>query len=209
MELHRHTRSTLKSGMYFGTIPKWLLDEIEADHAWDSTFAKSPTLLASLASEALHEKNARDAHPLIRLFARSFEILNDTAFSSVFRKSAAAHSTASPRRISAILGRSLSAWFTVQAISGHENFYSARINLDYRAVCVLEGDIATWFWVGTHSGYDKLLSEAWRIGRITRQCTGVTSLRYPVTAAVPLAIYDRRFQRKRRIESNDLVRGRW
>lgn len=47
-------------------LAKWLLDEIEADHAWDSTFAKSPTLLASLASEALHEKNAGDAHPLIR-----------------------------------------------------------------------------------------------------------------------------------------------
>ncbi len=46
-------------------LAKWLLDEIEADHAWDATFAKSPALLASFASEALNEKNAGDAHPLV------------------------------------------------------------------------------------------------------------------------------------------------
>lgn len=44
---------------------RWLLDEIEADHLWDSTFEKSPTLLASLAAEAMHEKNAGDAHSLV------------------------------------------------------------------------------------------------------------------------------------------------
>ena len=46
-------------------LAKWLLDEIEADRAWDATFAKSPAWLASLAAEALHEKNAGDAHPLV------------------------------------------------------------------------------------------------------------------------------------------------
>ncbi|WP_146410054.1 ParE family toxin-like protein [Allorhodopirellula heiligendammensis] len=43
-------------------------------------------------------------------------------------------------------------------IAGHANVYSARITLDYRAVCVLEGDDAKRFWIGTHSDYDKLLS---------------------------------------------------
>jgi len=46
-------------------LAKWLLDEIEADRAWDATFAKSPALLASLAAEALREKTAGDAHPLV------------------------------------------------------------------------------------------------------------------------------------------------
>ncbi len=46
-------------------LAKLLLDEIEADSAWDVTFAKSPTVLASLASEALHEKNSGGACPLV------------------------------------------------------------------------------------------------------------------------------------------------
>lgn len=46
-------------------IAKWLLAEIEDEKRWDETFAKSPALLASLAAEALNEKNAGDAMPLI------------------------------------------------------------------------------------------------------------------------------------------------
>ena len=36
--------------------------------------------------------------------------------------------------------------------------YSARITRGYRAVGVLEGDGIVWFWIGSHSEYDKLLS---------------------------------------------------
>ena len=46
-------------------LAKWLLGEIEADHEWDAAFGKSPTLLASLAAEALQEKNAGEAHRLV------------------------------------------------------------------------------------------------------------------------------------------------
>jgi hypothetical protein len=35
--------------------------------------------------------------------------------------------------------------------------YSARVGISYRAVGVLEGDTAIWFWIGTHADYDKLL----------------------------------------------------
>lgn len=37
--------------------------------------------------------------------------------------------------------------------------YSARINRDYRAVGQLDGDTVIWFWVGSHSEYEKLLSQ--------------------------------------------------
>ncbi len=37
--------------------------------------------------------------------------------------------------------------------------YSARINLDYRAVGVREGEDIIWFWIGSHSDYDKLVSQ--------------------------------------------------
>jgi Txe/YoeB family toxin of Txe-Axe toxin-antitoxin module len=36
--------------------------------------------------------------------------------------------------------------------------YSARINRDYRAVGQLDGDKIIWFWIGSHSEYNQLLS---------------------------------------------------
>jgi hypothetical protein len=37
--------------------------------------------------------------------------------------------------------------------------YSARVGIGYRAVGVLDGDTITWFWIGAHAGYDRLLAE--------------------------------------------------
>jgi len=39
-----------------------------------------------------------------------------------------------------------------------EPIYSVRISLDYRAVGVLGDDLIVWFFIGTHSEYDQLLS---------------------------------------------------
>ena len=41
-----------------------------------------------------------------------------------------------------------------------EPIYSVRIGLHYRAVALVEGDTATWYWIGSHSDYDKLLGSA-------------------------------------------------
>ena len=35
--------------------------------------------------------------------------------------------------------------------------YSARVSLDYRAVCALSGDQIIWFFVGSHADYERLL----------------------------------------------------
>ena len=35
--------------------------------------------------------------------------------------------------------------------------YSARVGISYRAVGAMEGDIVTWFWIGTHAEYDTLI----------------------------------------------------
>ena len=39
-----------------------------------------------------------------------------------------------------------------------EPIYSVRINVDYRAVGVIDGEEIVWFWIGPHTEYDKLLS---------------------------------------------------
>ncbi len=36
--------------------------------------------------------------------------------------------------------------------------YYARISKNYRAVGQLDGDLIIWFWVGSHTEYEKLLS---------------------------------------------------
>ena len=44
-------------------------------------------------------------------------------------------------------------------IRGTKDIYSARIGTGYRAICQRdEGDV-TWFWIGTHADYDRLLSQ--------------------------------------------------
>jgi hypothetical protein len=36
--------------------------------------------------------------------------------------------------------------------------YSARVDLDWRAVGVLKDDTMVWFWVGPHGEYEELLA---------------------------------------------------
>lgn len=36
-------------------------------------------------------------------------------------------------------------------------FWSVRISHAYRALAVRDGDVLTWFWIGTHADYDKLV----------------------------------------------------
>ncbi len=38
-----------------------------------------------------------------------------------------------------------------------EPIYSARIGEDFRVLGLLEGDKITWYWIGKHDVYDRLL----------------------------------------------------
>ena len=37
--------------------------------------------------------------------------------------------------------------------------YSVRVSKDYRAVGILNEERIVWFWIGSHSDYDKLLRQ--------------------------------------------------
>jgi hypothetical protein len=37
--------------------------------------------------------------------------------------------------------------------------YSIRIGDHYRALGVLQDDVVTWFWIGTHDEYERLLKQ--------------------------------------------------
>ena len=36
-------------------------------------------------------------------------------------------------------------------------YWSARVGLHYRALGVDDGEAISWFWIGTHADYDKLI----------------------------------------------------
>jgi len=40
-----------------------------------------------------------------------------------------------------------------------EPIYSARINIDYRALGIIDGKEIIWFWIGSHAEYEKLLDQ--------------------------------------------------
>ena len=37
--------------------------------------------------------------------------------------------------------------------------FSVRVSLGWRAVGVKKGNVMTWFWIGSHNDYDKLLGQ--------------------------------------------------
>jgi hypothetical protein len=42
-------------------------------------------------------------------------------------------------------------------VSQKQPIYSARVNLNYRVLGLLESDHIYWYWIGTHDEYDDLL----------------------------------------------------
>jgi hypothetical protein len=44
-------------------------------------------------------------------------------------------------------------------VHDHLPIYSARIDLDWRAVGLLQNDTMIWFWVGPHDEYERLLKQ--------------------------------------------------
>jgi hypothetical protein len=43
-------------------------------------------------------------------------------------------------------------------VHGREPIYSVRVTVGYRAVGLLNDDEVTWFWIGSHAEYDRLLN---------------------------------------------------
>jgi hypothetical protein len=46
-----------------------------------------------------------------------------------------------------------------KSVGGDPVWYSVRIGLSYRALCVRSEDAYVWFWIGSHAEYDKFLKQ--------------------------------------------------
>jgi hypothetical protein len=43
-------------------------------------------------------------------------------------------------------------------VSKNEPIYSVRIGLHYRAVGLVKDDTITWFWIGSHDEYERVIA---------------------------------------------------
>lgn len=44
-------------------------------------------------------------------------------------------------------------------VHARQPIYSARVNLDYRSVGIIQDGEIVWFWIGPHRDYEKLLAK--------------------------------------------------
>lgn len=44
-----------------------------------------------------------------------------------------------------------------EEVDARRHLWSARVTRGYRVLGIREGDDITWFWIGSHSAYDKLI----------------------------------------------------
>jgi hypothetical protein len=44
-----------------------------------------------------------------------------------------------------------------KCVHADDNVWSVRITRSHRALCIWEKDTATWFWIGSHDDYERLI----------------------------------------------------
>jgi len=44
-----------------------------------------------------------------------------------------------------------------KCVNSEDDIWSVRVNTDYRALAVRDGDSLIWYWIGDHKKYEKLL----------------------------------------------------
>jgi hypothetical protein len=84
-------------------------------------------------------------------------IPDDPAVPAFVVRSAHRRSTSRPTRVPALPKQSGAPRIAIQKLGGEEDIFSARIGLEYRALAVMNKDRIVWYWIGSHSDYDRLV----------------------------------------------------
>ena len=89
----------------------------------------------------------------------SCEISRDAALLGGVSRVASRDPKPRPENVSAVRENPGHPSLHFKKVHDRDPIYSARVTLGYRAVGLLEDDEITWFWIGTHAGYDRLLDQ--------------------------------------------------
>ena len=88
----------------------------------------------------------------------SCEIDGNAPFPGCLSRIADGYSGAHKKSESSLRTNSQHQCLRIKKVHGREPIYSARVALGYRALGFLEGDDISWFWIGAHADFDRLLA---------------------------------------------------
>ena len=141
-------------------LAKQLLEDLETEKQWDKKFAESEDILDILADEALEEHKQGKTRTL------NLGELWTPKRQSVFGNAILYCLAISRRRQKKPTNCLLSIRIILDYISNGyihppqaDPIFSLRVTKNYRAVGFLQNDEMIWFWIGSHSEYDKLLKQ--------------------------------------------------
>jgi hypothetical protein len=72
-----------------------------------------------------------------------------------------------PKRIQATARKNYALWkqdpahssLEFKRVHARRPIYSVRVGIGWRALGIREGETVVWFWIGSHSVYDKLIDQ--------------------------------------------------
>ena len=87
----------------------------------------------------------------------SYEILHPSFLIGPPTRFLTKPSSKQPEKPTAMGRKSLPPILAFKCINRAEDIWAVRITRGYRAVGILEGDMVTWIWIGSHADYDKYI----------------------------------------------------
>jgi hypothetical protein len=136
-------------------VGRWLLYELADDEQWTRKFETSQDLLTKLAAEARADRidgRATDVDP-DRLGTRARLRASGQRTTTFLNPS----ETLRARRTGCFKSTRTHPRLQFKKIHDREPIYWVRVTLGYRPVGLLEGNEVTWFWIGSHADYDRLV----------------------------------------------------
>ena len=135
-------------------LAELILEVIEDEQLWQNSFNKSIPQLEKLGQEALKEFNENKTEPLD---LKQLYSVTTKRFREAYKNL--------PSKIKDAAKKSFEMWkknpnhpgLRFKKILSNKEFYSVTISKGWRALGTKNENNMIWFWIGSHSDYDKLI----------------------------------------------------
>ena len=147
-----------------------MLEGINDSMRWDESFARSQELLAEMGERALKDYKEGKTISLEEFLELTDEELLtrfpgddarfhdwDPNFLKHSENLILLHGAKSSELISYSKDNPRHGSLQFRRVRGTRNHYSARVDDYYRVLGVVEGNVITWYWVGPHDEYDRMI----------------------------------------------------
>ena len=153
-------QATQLPDMEQNALAKWFVDQLQSKKRWSEAFAESEDVLEKLADEAIAGKTARQDNAVEpRSPMNSFSSTDQ--FWKRYSTLPSEAKKAGKRNLYALcFGTPIIRVCISNASIRTRPVFSVGIGIHYRAVgCFLTNKEITWFWIGSHAEYDRLVRQ--------------------------------------------------